>query len=56
MEKLIIYLIKMKNFYCRTPAGFMSLPAALAIVPERAVLSLCLGIDVGLCGKVKRVN
>lgn len=56
MEKLIIYLIKMENFYWRTPTGFISLPAALTVVTERAALSLCLGIDVGLCGKVRKVN
>lgn len=54
MEKLIIYLIKRVYFYWRTPAGFISVPAACALVPERAVLSA--GIDVGLCGKVRKVN
>lgn len=54
MEKLIIYLINREYFYWRTPAGFISLPAAYVLVPERAVLSL--RIDVGLCGKVRKVN
>lgn len=54
MEKLIIYLIKREYFYWRTPAGFISLPAACVLVPERAVLSL--RIDVGLRGKVRKVN
>lgn len=56
MEKLIIYLIKMENFYWRPPAGFVILPAALPAATERAALSLCLGVDVGCCGKVRKVN
>lgn len=56
VEKLIIYLIKMENFYWKTPTGFISLPAVLTGVTERAELSLCLGIDAGLCGKVRKVN
>lgn len=56
VEKLIIYLIKMENFYWKTPTGFISLPAVLTGVTERAELSLCLGIDAGFCGKVRKVN
>lgn len=56
MEKLIIYLMKMENFYWRNPAGFIGLPAALTAVTGRAALSLCLGIGVGFWGKVRKVN